>query len=274
MRLKNDALKMTFKKLAHVGKDIFGAPSPYFKLIEEADIEVKRTIAQGTIFEEEQVLGFVFTALKEARFHFATECTADDMQDPTGLRPELRYLAPVTQALRSGLSTARHDIPLDWRKQYPTRHYQIMTGTYNQSNHSTGNGGSYNQNSNSTGNGGNYSNAANNASGTPSLRRFQINERMQNALRPIVAQHGRRIHLGSLLRYANTNYSQLLGGNFENHCIKAVLTGQCHQNCTRTHENPPPEELINRIIHHITPGINQYVQRGPIAQTQGSLARR
>ena len=274
MRLKNDALKMILKILAHVGKDIFGAASPYFKLTQEADIEVKRTISQGTIFEEEQVLGFVFTALKEARFHFATECTADDMQDPTGLRPGLRYLAPVIQALRSGLSTARHDIPLDWRKQYPTRHYQIMSGTYNPNNSSTGNGGSYNQNSSSPGNGGNYSNASSNALGAASLRRFQINERMQTALRPIVTQHGRRIHLGSLLRHANTNYSQLLGERFENHCIKAVLTGQCHQNCTRNHENPTPEELINRIIHHITPGINQCVQRGPIAQTQGSLARR
>jgi len=95
MRLKNEALKMILKNLAYVGKDIFGEASPYFNLIQEADIEVRRTISQGTIFEEEQVLGFVFTALKEDRFHFATECIADDMQDLNGLRPKARYLAPV-----------------------------------------------------------------------------------------------------------------------------------------------------------------------------------
>ena len=55
----------------------------------------------------------MFTALKEARFYFATECMANDMQDSSRLRSKLRYLALVIQALQSGLSTERHDIPLD-----------------------------------------------------------------------------------------------------------------------------------------------------------------
>ena len=262
MRLKNDALKSMLKNLTYVGTDIFGVESPCFKLIKQADIEVKRTITQGTVFEEEQALGFVFTALKEARYHFATECTVDDMKDPNGLRPKLRYLAPITHALQSGLSTARHDMPLDWRKHYPTRHYQIMSGAYNNNNQNQGTGDRITTGQQSTSQGG------------QSQRRFQVNDRINNALRPIVAQHGRRIHLASLLRHANTNYDQLLGDRFANHCIKAVLTGQCHQNCTRVHENPPPEDLINRILQHINPGIAQHVQRGPLPPAPGTGNRR
>ena len=113
MHLKNNALKILLKNLAYIRKDIFSNASPYFNLIQEANIEVQRTISQGIIFEKEQVLGFVFTALKETRFHFAIECTAKDMQNSNGLRPKLRYLAPIIQALQSRLSTARYDIPLD-----------------------------------------------------------------------------------------------------------------------------------------------------------------
>ena len=246
IHLKNEALRMVLKNYVYLGLDIFGDLSPYFKLINEIEIEVKRNIAQGTVFEEEQVLGLIFSILKEARFHFATECTMEDMRDQNGLRPQLRYLPAIVQQLQSGLSTARHDIPQDWRKQYPTRQYLLLTGqlTPFEAPSQDRNGGP------SSGN-------------TP--RRLQVNQQIQAALRPIINAHGRRLNLGSLLRYANTNITQLLGERYQNHCVKAILTGQCHQNCTKVHEDPTPQELINRILQHIRPGIQQYVERGPIA---------
>ena len=107
---KNEALRMVLKNFACLGLDIFGEKSPYFKLVDSFGIEVKRNIAQGTVFEEEQVLGLVFSMIKEARFYFATEYTKEDMRDVNGLRPQLRYLPAILQQLQSGLSTARHDI--------------------------------------------------------------------------------------------------------------------------------------------------------------------
>ena len=37
---KNNALKIILKNLTYAGKDIFGNASPYFNLIQEADIEI------------------------------------------------------------------------------------------------------------------------------------------------------------------------------------------------------------------------------------------
>ena len=88
---------MVLKNFNYLGLDIFGISSPYFKLITEIEEEVKRNMAQGTVFEEEQVLGLIFSILKEARFHFATKCIMEDIRDSNSPRPQLRYLPAILQ---------------------------------------------------------------------------------------------------------------------------------------------------------------------------------
>ena len=104
-----------------------------------------------------------------------------------------------------------------------------------------------NPDTNGQGNGGGQANTSN-LTVEASQRRFQINKKTQNSLRPVVNQHGRRTHLSSLLRCTNITFNQILGDRFQNHCAKVILMGQYYQNCARTYENPPLEESINRIM--------------------------
>ena len=113
IRLKNEAPCMVLKNFTHIGIDMFSERLPHFSIIKEIEIEVKRNIAQDIIFEEEQVLGLIFSILKEAWFYFATECTMDNMRDPNGERPQMCYLLVILQQLKSSLSTACYDIHQD-----------------------------------------------------------------------------------------------------------------------------------------------------------------
>ena len=57
IRLKNETLCIVLKNFTCMGIDTFSERLSCFSITKEIEIEVKRNIAQGIIFEGEQVLG-------------------------------------------------------------------------------------------------------------------------------------------------------------------------------------------------------------------------
>ena len=258
LRLIPEALIKMMKNYNFFLTMFFTARCIFEKSLKELEREMSRSYAQGVVCDEEAILGTCFATFKESRLFFGTTISKTELLKPLTDRKtmSLHVLPAVVQGIKSGVLSRRQDITPDFRREYPTPQYRNMTRTWDDS----GNEGGRNGNGrpgNSPGNGG-----RDNRNNVVQIR-FRINDRIRQTINPILQRHQGRMNISSLLTYADTTAERVLGQNFQNACLRALIVGACHRDCRRQHlENPPPQ-LIRNIVEGMQPGIQRCVRDGP-----------
>ena len=168
-------------------------------------------------------------------------------------------LPALLQGIKSGVLSRRQDITPDFRREYPTPQYRNMTRTWDDT-EADGSRGASNGRRNTTGNAGQGGRDTRSADGP---LRFNINDRIRQAILPILNRYQGRLNISSLLTYANTSAERMLGSQHQDTCLRALIVGVCHRDCRRRHLENPPLQLVRNIVEGIQPGIQRYLQEGP-----------
>ena len=95
---------------------------------------LKRSYAQGVMFDEESILGIYFGIFKETRLYFGTTISKMELRKPLDQRKKtsLHVLPAVLQGIHSGVLSRRQDVTPNFRRECPTTQHINMTRTWDE----------------------------------------------------------------------------------------------------------------------------------------------